>query len=55
MAEKMTRTKAIKTFFESGGDRPVGWDELKALSKEERHWLGNESATALGVEIEEPQ
>lgn len=40
---------AIKDFF--GSDRKVEMDELKALTKEERHDLANQIAIAEGFTI----
>lgn len=53
MAEKIKKFDAIRKFFGEGpSGRPVGLDELKALSTEERNWLGAESARMLGMELE---
>ena len=49
--EQMTRTKAIKTYFEQDGGRKIKMDEMTVLSKEERDELGRMCAAELGVEI----
>lgn len=50
---KLTRTAAIKRFFEDDGGRKVTVDELKKLSPEDRQELGTMCAQALGAEIVE--
>ncbi len=47
----MTNTQAIKTFFEKEGGRRVTFQEINALSREEREELGSLAAAELGVEI----
>jgi hypothetical protein len=49
-AMEMTGVKAIKTFFEQDG-RPVSYDELKSLSREDREELAPLAAKELGVEV----
>lgn len=50
--DKLTKFAAIKKFFSVEG-KPVTFDELKALSSEEREELAILSAEALGVELAE--
>lgn len=53
MAEKMSRLKAIRTFFESGENgRKLTMDELKALTPDDKKELGELAAAELGVELE---
>jgi len=53
MAEKIKKFDAIRRYFGEGeSGRPVTMDELKALSTEERNYLGAESARMLGLELE---
>jgi hypothetical protein len=54
--EKTTTIGAIKRFFETpslwdGTVKPVTMTEMKALTSEERQYLGKLCAEALGVEI----
>lgn len=50
--EQMSRTKAIKVFFEAEPNgRRVTLDELKQLSVEDRQEIGDLVGKALGVEI----
>jgi len=51
MKEKMSRIKAIKTFFEKDGGTKVTMGELKDLSKDDREELARLAAAELGVEI----
>lgn len=53
--DKMSPAKAIKVFFEADGGRKLGFDEMKALTGEERRELALLCAKELGVEIEIPQ
>lgn len=50
--EKLTNAQAIKRYFEKDGGRPVTMPELKALTKDERDWFGQEACKALGVEYQ---
>lgn len=48
----MKRIDAIRTFF--GSIKPVPLGELKDLTRDERDWFAEESAKALGVELDAP-
>jgi hypothetical protein len=49
--EKMTRIKAIKTFFEASGGRKVGMQEMKKLTDEDKDELGKLACNELGVQL----
>ena len=51
--EKMTRIKAIRTFFEADGGRKLAMSELKELTADDRKELGELAAKELGVELVE--
>jgi hypothetical protein len=50
--EKMTRIKAIKTFFEADGGKKVSMTEFKELTDEDKDELGKLACKELGVELE---
>jgi hypothetical protein len=49
--KKMTRIKAIKTFFEAGGGRKVSMQEMKKLTDEDKGELGKLACNELGAEL----
>jgi len=49
--EKMTRIKAIKTFFEASGGRKVSMQEMKKLTDEDKDELGKLACNELGAEL----
>ena len=49
--EKMTRIKAIKTFFEADGGRKVSMQEMKKLTDDDKNELGQLACKELGFEM----
>lgn len=53
MAEQLNKIQIIKRYFEQDGGRPVTMQEMKELTKDDRHELAVLAAKELGVEIKE--
>lgn len=51
--EQLNRIQAIKRYFEKDGGRTVTLQEIKELTKEDRHELADLAAKELGIEIKE--
>lgn len=51
--ESMSRIAAIRKYFERDGGRKLSMDELRMLTTQDRHELGQLAARELGVTLDQ--